>query len=74
MTNAEKADAAMIVLKWRAAERDGSAPGMDIKGVLEEEMIDLLADLKHLAKREGVDFIRALHMASDHFLEESEGR
>lgn len=74
MTNAERADAAMIALEWHATEKDGNAPDMTIKGVLEEEMTDLLADLEHLAKREDINFDAVLRIARLHVIEERAGR
>lgn len=75
MTNAERADAAMIALEWHAAEKDGTGTtDMTVPGVLEEEMIDLLADLEHLAHRKGIFFESILRIARGHFAEERDGR
>jgi len=74
MTNAERAGAAQVALGWHAVEKDGEKPDMTVVGVLEEEMIDLLADLEHLAKQEGISFVGVLSMARRHVIEERAGR
>ena len=73
MTNAERAGAAQVALGWHAVEKDGEKPDMTVPGVLEEAMIDLIADLEHLAKREGVSFVGVLSMARKHIIEERAG-
>lgn len=73
MTNAERAGAAQVTLGWHAVEKDGEKPDTTIPGVLEEEMIDFLADLEHLAKQEGISFVGVLSIAQRHVIEERVG-
>jgi len=65
MTNTKRADAALAALGQHAAPAPVEA------AEVEEAMIDLIADLKHLAHREGVDFNAVLRMAGQHYFEEA---
>lgn len=69
MTNKERADAALIALD----RYDGGGRHPVEKEEIGEAMIDLIADLKHLARREGVDFDEVLRMAGRHYFEEARG-
>lgn len=63
MTNSERADRALGILY-----------NTDDFDTVETAMIDLVADLHHLAKREGIDFAQVLHHARLHHLTESDAR
>ena len=69
MTNAERADAALIALD----RYDGGGRHPVEKEEIEEAMVDLIANLEHLAKREGVSFVGVLGMAMRHVIEERAG-
>ena len=68
MTNTERADAALIALD----RYDGGGRHPVEKEEIGEAMTDLIADLKHLAHREGIDFNAVLRMAGQHYFEEAE--
>lgn len=67
MTNNERADAALAAL----GQHTRAVPAPVEAAEIEEAMIDLIADLKHLARREGVDFNAVLRMAGQHYFEEA---
>jgi len=71
MTNAERADAALIALDRYYIDKDGPGNRPVEMGEIQEAMIDLVADLKHLAHREGIDFNAVLRMAGQHYFEEA---
>ncbi|MBE3118066.1 MAG: hypothetical protein IMZ50_04820 [Candidatus Atribacteria bacterium] len=72
MTNIERADAALAALGQHTAQAYRRAvPAPATAAEIEEAMIDLIADMKHLARREGVNFDEALRMAGHHYFEES---
>ena len=70
MTN-ERADAAFIALDRYSIDKDGPGSSPVETAEIEEAMIDLIADLKYLARREGVDFNAVLRMAGQHYFEEA---
>jgi len=71
MTNAERADAALIALDRYSIDKDGPGNHPVEMGEIQEAMIDLIADMKHLARREGVNFDEVLRMAGRHYFEEA---
>ena len=72
MTNTERADAALAALGQHTAQTYRHAVPAPVEAAeIEEAMIDLIADLKHLAHREGIDFNAALRMAGQHYFEET---
>jgi len=73
MTNAERADAALTALGHHVKAKDYSEPEPVETAEIEEAMVDLIADLKHLAKREGINFDAVLRMAGRHYFEERAG-
>jgi len=70
MTNAERADAALIALD----RYDGGGRHPVEKEEIEEAMVDLIADLRHLAQRESIDFGSVFRMAGHNYFEERAGR
>lgn len=70
MTNAERADIALDALECHVKGKDYSAASPAEAAEIEESMVDVIADLKHLAHREGVDFNAVLRMAGRHYFEE----
>jgi len=72
MINKERADAALAALGQHTAQTfQNAVPAPVETAEIEEAMIDLIADLKHLAHREGVDFNAVLRMAGQHYFEEA---
>ena len=72
MTNTERADAALAALGQHTALAFRHAVPAPVEAAeIEEAMIDLIADLKHLAHREGIDFNAVLRMAGQHYFEEA---
>lgn len=72
MTNTERADAALAALGQHTASAYRHAVPAPVEAAeIEEAMIDLIADLKHLARREGIDFNAVLRMAGQHYFEEA---
>ena len=69
MTNHERADTALVAL-WEYDKAKGNDGVLNDSPIVEETMIDLIADLKHLAKREGINFDAVLRMAGRHYFEE----
>ena len=63
ITNTERADGAAAACKAYESVK-GSYEGYEIKNVI----VDLMADLLHLAKQNGIDASRCLLLAEDHFL------
>ena len=73
MTNTERADAALVAL-WEYDKAKGNDGVLNDVPIVQETMIDLIADLEHLAKREGISFVGVLSMARKHVIEERAGR
>jgi hypothetical protein len=72
MTNTERADAALAALGQHTASAYRHAVPAPVEAAeIEEAMIDLIADLKHLAHREGIDFNAVLRMAGQHYFVEA---
>jgi hypothetical protein len=63
ITNTERACCAAAACKAYEGEK-GSYGGDEIRNVI----VDLMADLLHLAKQNGIDASRCLLSAEDHFL------
>lgn len=63
ITNTERADGAAVACKAYETV-NGSYEGYEIKNVI----VDLMADLLHLAKQNGIDASRCLLLAEDHYL------
>jgi len=72
MTNKERADAALVAL-WEFDKAKGNDGILNDAPIVQETMIDLIADLKHLARREEIDFDAVLRMAGRHYFEEGAG-
>lgn len=60
-TNAQRADNGRITIEGRKP----------MSGSDEETLIDILTDLQHWAKEEGVDFFACYHVAASHFQSEA---
>jgi len=74
MTISQRADAALAALGQHTGQAYRRAvPAPVEKGEIEEAMIDLVADLEHLAKREEISFVGVLSMARRHVIEERAG-
>jgi len=71
MTNTERADAALIALDRYSIDKDGPGRHPVEMPEIGEAMIDLITDLKHLARREGVDFDAVLRMAGRNYFKEA---